>query len=294
MAVKSGDNKVIKRRLRSSYITSLISITLVLFMLGLVGLLLLNARRISVYVKENINISIYLKDHIKEAEIYRIRKVIDAEPFTKSTNYITKELAAKNFQEELGEDFVSFLGINPLMASIDIYLQADYANTDSINKIIKKLSAYNQVSEVDYQPSLVQVINKNISRLTFFILVFCGLFFIVAISLINNTVRLSIYSRRFLINTMQLVGATNSFIRKPFIYRSVLHGFYGAIFANGMLLLFLYWINNQLQEVANILNYELIIVLFFIILTIGIFINIISTFFSLNKFLKLRTEELYY
>lgn len=292
--MKSGDNKAIKRRLRSSYITSLISITLVLFMLGLVGLLVLNAQRFSVYVKENINVSVYIKDHIKDAEVYRIRKIIDAEPFTKSTYFTTKEQAAKNFQEELGEDFVSFLGINPLMASIDVYLHADYANADSINKITKRLAGYSQVSEVDYQPSLVQIINKNISKISFFILVFCALFFIVAISLINNTVRLSIYSRRFLINTMQLVGATNSFIRKPFIYRSALHGFYGAIFANGMILLFLYWINNQLKEIANIIDYELISVLFLIILAIGVLINIISTFFSLNKFLKLRTDELYY
>ncbi len=263
-------------------------------MLGLVGLLVLNAHRISVYVKENINVSVYLKDHIKEAEIYRIRKVIDAEPFTKSTIYTTKEQAAANFQQELGEDFVSFLGINPLMASIDVYLRADYANADSITRIIKKLASYSQVSEVDYQPSLVQVINKKTGVISFYILVFCGLFFVVAISLINNTVRLSIYSRRFLINTMQLVGATNSFIRKPFILRSILHGFYGAIFANAMILLFLYWINNQLEEVANVLDYKLMIVLFLIIMAIGVLINIISTFFSLNKFLKLRTDELYY
>ncbi len=263
-------------------------------MLGLVGLLVLNARQISVYVKENINISVYLKDHVKEAEMFRIRKIIDAEPYVKSTEFISKEQAAQKFQEELGEDFVSFLGINPLMASIEVYLQADYANTDSINSITKKLSTYSQVSEIDYQPSLVQTINNNISKISFFILAFCAMFFIVAISLINNTVRLSIYSRRFLINTMQLVGATNSFIRKPFIYRSILQGFYGAIFANGMLLLTLYWINNQLEEVANILDYKLIILLFFLVLAIGILINIISTFFALNKFLKLRTEELYY
>jgi cell division transport system permease protein len=292
--VKSGENKAIKRRLRSSYITSLISITLVLFMLGLVGLLVLNARRLSVHVKENINVSVYLKDHIKEAEIYRIRKIIDAEPYTKSTFYTTKEQAAKNFQEELGEDFVSFLGINPLMASIDVFLRADFANADSISQITKKLSAYNQVSEVDYQPSMVHLINKNISRISFFILIFCGLFFVVAISLINNTVRLSIYSRRFLINTMQLVGATNSFIRKPFLYRSIFHGFYGAIFANGMILLFIYWINSELAEIANILDYKLLIVLFLINFAIGILINIVSTFFSLNKFLKLRTDELSY
>jgi cell division transport system permease protein len=292
--VKSGDNKVLRRRLRSSYITSLISITLVLFMLGLVGLLVLNAREISVYVKENINISVYLKDHVRDAEIFRVRKIIDAEPFIKSTDYITKELAAKKFQEELGEDFVSFLGINPLLASIEIHLQAEYANADSIAKITKKLSAYPQVSEVDYQPSLVQTINNNISKISFFILAFCAMFFIVAVSLINNTVRLSIYSRRFNINTMQLVGATNSFIRKPFMYRSILQGFYGAIFANGMLLITLYWINNQMADVANILDYKIITLLFFLVIAIGILINIISTFFALNKFLKLRTEELYY
>ncbi|HEX3007198.1 MAG TPA: permease-like cell division protein FtsX, partial [Bacteroidales bacterium] len=181
--MKSGENKAIKRRLRSSYITSLISITLVLFMIGLVGLLLLNAHRLSVYVKENINVTVYLKDHIKEAEVYRIRKILDAEPFTKSTLYTTKEQAAKSFQEELGEDFVSFLGINPLMASIDVYLRADYANPDSINKITKKLTGYTQVSEVDYQPSIVQVLNGWLGPLSIVISAICALFFVVAISL---------------------------------------------------------------------------------------------------------------
>lgn len=292
--MKSGEIQVIKRRLRSSYITSLISITLVLFLLGLVGMLVLNARQLSVYVKENINLSVYIKDHIKEAEMLRLRKVIDSQPYTKYTEFITKDEAAKKFKEQLGEDFVSFLGINPLQASIEVYLDAAYANEDSIGRITQKLSKYEQVSEVDYQPSLVNTINRNIRNISIYILVFCAMIFIVAVSLINNTVRLSIYSRRFLINTMQLVGATNSFIRKPFLYRSILHGFYGAVFANGILILFLYWINNQLVEVANVLDYKLIALLFLLVFIVGILINIISTYFALNKFLRLRTNELYY
>lgn len=257
-------------------------------------MLVLNARQLSVYVKENINLSVYIKDHIKEAEMLRLRKVIDSQPYTKYTEFITKDEAAKKFKEQLGEDFVSFLGINPLQASIEVYLDAAYANEDSIGRITQKLSKYEQVSEVDYQPSLVNTINRNIRNISIYILVFCAMIFIVAVSLINNTVRLSIYSRRFLINTMQLVGATNSFIRKPFLYRSILHGFYGAVFANGILILFLYWINNQLVEVANVLDYKLIALLFLLVFIVGILINIISTYFALNKFLRLRTNELYY
>jgi cell division transport system permease protein len=292
--MKSRESRVIQRRLRSSYITSIISISLVLFMLGLIGILLINTHQISIIVKENISFSVILKESIKEADILRLQKSLDASRYVKSTKYITKEKAAQEFQQELGEDFVSFLGFNPLLSSIEVKLFADYANTDSIAMIEKEFQKYEQVKEVYYQKSLVHLINENVKKITLIILIFCGFLFVVAISLINNTIRLSIYSKRFLINTMQLVGATNSFIRKPFIYKSVLHGFYGAGLAITLIVFFLFWAEKQLQDIVKLTDLNAIFLLCLSLLVLGIIINIISTWFAVNKFLRLHTEDLYY
>lgn len=292
--MKSSESKIIKRRLRSSYITSLISISLVLFMLGLIGMLLLNTHKISVLVKENIGFSVILKENVKEADIFKLQKTLDATSYIKSTEYVPKEKAAHEFQQELGEDFVSFLGFNPLLSSIDVKLYAAYANQDSLAVIEKQLEKYEQVKEVYYQKSLVHLINENVKKITLIVLLFCALLFVVAISLINNTIRLSIYSRRFNINTMQLVGATNSFIRRPFLFKSIAHGIYGAGIAIGLVLLSLYWAESQLQDIVMLTDMKLLCVLCFILLIIGIVINLVSTFFAVNKFLKLKTDDLYY
>lgn len=292
--MKSSESKIIRRRLRSSYITSLISITLVLFMLGLVGVLLLNAHRISEMVKESISFSVILKENVKEAEILKLQKDLDAKRYIKSTEYVPKDKAAKAFQQELGEDFVSFLGYNPLLSSIEVRLYADYTNSDSLRVIEKQLEKYDQVKEVYYQKSLVHLINDNVKKISLVVLLFCGLLFIIAVSLINNTIRLSIYSRRFLINTMKLVGATNNFIRKPFLMKSVLHGIYGTVIAIGLLLGCLYWAENQMQDIIQFTDKEMLFVLFVILLVIGILINLVSTYFAVNKFLKLKTDDLYY
>ncbi len=292
--MKQGDNKVIKRRLRSSYLTSLISISLLLFMIGLIGILLLNAHRISVNVKENIGFSIILKENVKEAEIYKLQKTLDATRYIKSTEYITKEKAAREFQQELGEDFVNFLGFNPLLSSIEVKLFANYANTDSISMIEKDLKKYEPIKEIYYQKSLVHLINNNIQKISLITLLFCGLLCIVAITLINNTIRLSIYSKRFIINTMQLVGATSSFIRKPFLYKSIMHGIFGASIAIGLILTTIYWAEKQLQDIVQLTDLNLIFVLCLGLLIIGILINLLSTFFAVNKYLKLSTNELYY
>ena len=292
--MKPGNNKVIKRRLRSSYITSLISISLVLFMIGLIGILILNARRISANVKENIGFSIILKENINEADILKLQKTLDATRYIKSTEFITKEKAAREFQQELGEDFVSFLGFNPLLSSIEVKLFANYANPDSISMIEKDLRKYEPIKEIYYQKSLVHLINDNIRKISIIILLFCGLLCIVAISLINNTIRLSIYSKRFIINTMQLVGATNSFIRKPFLYKSVMHGIFGASIAIALILNTLYWSEKQLVDIVQLTDLNLIFVLCVGLLFIGIFINLFSTFFAVNKYLKMSTNDLYY
>ncbi len=292
--MSTSDSKIIKRRLRSSYFTSLISISLVLFMLGLIGILLLNAQRISVNVKENIGFSIILNENVKEADIFKFQKMLDAKRYIKSTEYITKEKAAKEFQKELGEDFVSFLGFNPLLSSIEVKLYANYANPDSISMIENDLRKFEPVKEIYYQKSLVHLINENMRKVSTLILLFCGLLCIVAISLINNTIRLSIYSKRFIINTMQLVGATRAFIRKPFMYQSIMHGIFGATIAIGLILTALYWAEKQLQDIVQLTDLNLIFVLCVGLLFIGIFINLISTFFAVNKYLKMRTNDLFY
>lgn len=292
--MSTSDSKIIKRRLRSSYFTSLISISLVLFMLGLIGILLLNAQRISVNVKENIGFSIILNENVKEADIFKFQKMLDAKRYIKSTEYITKEKAAKEFQKELGEDFVSFLGFNPLLSSIEVKLYANYANPDSISMIENDLRKFEPVKEIYYQKSLVHLINENMRKISTLILLFCGLLCIVAISLINNTIRLSIYSKRFIINTMQLVGATRAFIRKPFMYQSIMHGIFGATIAIGLILTALYWAEKQLQDIVQLTDLNLIFVLCVGLLFIGIFINLISTFFAVNKYLKMRTNDLFY
>jgi len=292
--MKSNETRIIQRRLRSSYITSIISISLVLFMLGLVGILLLNTQKISSIVKENIGFSVILKESVKEADIFQLQKNLDASRFIKSSEYITKERAAKEFQQELGEDFVSFLGFNPLLSSIEVKLFAAYANEDSIVKVEKEIKKYDQVKDVYYQKSLVNLVNENVRKISLIILIFCFTLFIIAISLINNTIRLSIYSKRFIINTMQLVGATKSFIRKPFLYRSVLHGIYGAGIAIILIVLTLFWAEKQMEAIVKLTEFHSIFILCFLLLVIGIVINIISTWFSVNKYLRLRTEDLYY
>jgi cell division transport system permease protein len=292
--MKSQESRIIKRRLRSSYITSVISISLVLFMLGLLGMLLINTKKISDLVKENIGFTVVLKENIKEADIHGLQKNLDATRYVKSTEYIDKDKAAKEFQQELGDDFVSFLGYNPLLSTIEVKLFAKYANSDSIAIIEKELMKYEQVSEVHYQKSLVHLVNENVKRISLIILIFSGLLFIIAISLINNTIRLSIYAKRFIINTMQLVGATNSFIRKPFIYRSIFNGIIGAGIAISLLLVFLFWAEKQMQDIIVLTDFYSIFVLCIGLLFIGIVINTISTYFAVSKFIRLHTDDLYY
>lgn len=289
----ANKEKANKRRLRTSYFTSVISISLVLFMLGLMGLLVLNARQLSNYVKENIGVSIILKEKVKEVEIRRLQKNLDATEYVKSTTFVDKETAAKQLQKELGEDFISFLGYNPLQATIDVKLYANYANPDSINVIEQEFLKYKQVQEVNYQKSLVHLVNDNVHRISLVILGFSGLLFLISFTLINNTIRLSIYSQRFIIRTMQLVGATRGFIRKPFMARSFLHGIIGALVANAMLSVIIYLSQKELSKVISLNNVEMVGMLFLLVLVVGIFITWISTFFAVNKYLRIDSRSLY-
>ncbi|WP_439182188.1 cell division protein FtsX [Carboxylicivirga taeanensis] len=281
------------RKLRSSYITTTISIALVLFLLGIIGLLLLNAQRLSSYVKENIGFTILIKDNAREAEVKRLEKLLSTSPFIKQTEYVDKDQSAEDLKNELGEDFVEFLGYNPLLSSIDVKLFAEYANPDSLVKVEHVILEFPQVKEVIYQKNIIHLVHQNVRRIALVLSGFSLLLLLIAVALINNTIRLSVYSKRFIIRTMQLVGATKSFIRRPILWGSILHGFVGAVLAIALLALLIYFSSQELAGVVGFNNMDLILILFGIVIALGIFITLISTFFAVNKYLNLRTDDLY-
>ncbi len=283
-----------RRRIRSSYVTTLVSITMVLFMLGLLGLLLLQADRLSRHVKENISLSVIMNENVKEASILEFQKKLDISPFVRYTEYIPKEKAAADLKEQLGEDFISFLGYNPLLPSIEVHLKAMYANNDSIPRIEKHLLQNPDVREVFYQKSLVDLVNANTRRLSYLLTGISLLLLFIAIALINNTIRLSVYAKRFLLRTMQLVGATQGFIRKPFVRRGILQGLIGGIIANLLLLLVIWWARREIPEITALSDHTLLLSLMGIVILAGIVLTWISTYLAVRKYLKIRTDELYY
>ena len=285
--------KVSKRKLQSSYLTTIVSISLVLFMLGLLGILILNSKKLSDHVRENIGFSIIMNEGVKEARIMELKKNLDASDFVKYTEYITPEEAAEELQEDLGEDFIGFLGYNPLLPSIDLRLNAEYANIDSLKVIETQLLQNNEIKEVYYQESLVEMINANLRRIGFFILVFSVLLLIMATALISNTIRLSVYSKRFLIRTMQLVGATKSFIRTPFILTGILHGLIAALIASAALLSILYFLMQEVPELVNLQDFNLFAMLFGFVILTGVIITWLSNLSAVNKYLKAKPEDLY-
>lgn len=282
-----------RRKTKSVYISTVISIALVLLMTGLLGLIMVHAKNLSNYVKENIVLNIIINEDTKEADVLTMQKALDSNPAVRNTQYISKELAARNLQKDLGEDFVEFLGYNPLLSSIDVYLKADYANQDSIRTFINETSANKMVNEVVYQESLIDMVNKNIRIIGLVILAFALILLIVAVALINNTIRLAIYSQRFLIKSMQMVGATKGFIRRPFLGYGIMHGLLGAIIAIIMLMLVLYFGQQQIPELVILSNYFEFALIFAGVIILGIFISGTSTYFAVTKYLRLRINDLY-
>lgn len=291
--MSKSEVKIERRRLRSSYITSTISITLLLILLGSVGLLLLNAKRISDYVRENIIFKVILKDDIREVDIFQIQKALDAKRYVKETVYIPKEKAAIELQEELGEDFIEHIGHNPLLPSIEVKFLASYANNDSIAKIENDLKEFNQIKEVYYQKNLIHTVNDNVRKITLFVLAFSCFILLIAVALINNTIRLAIYSKRFLIRTMQLVGATAGYIRMPFLYRSVIQAIIGSAFAIAVLIGLVYFIQNEMSGIIRLNDLRTLGILFGIVVLSGIIINWISTYTAVTKYLTIKTDKLY-
>lgn len=291
--MKTGNNTSLNRRILSSSASVVISLSLVLFVIGLLGLVLINAQRLSNYVKENIGFTIMLKEGVNEMEIMNFQKILDAADFAKSSTFVSKEQATKDLQNDLGEDFVSFLGYSPLLASVDVKLNASYANTDSLAVIKTELNDYPVVHTIFYQENLIDKLNSNVNRLSFFLLSFCLLLFVIAFALINNTIRLSVYSKRFLIRTMRLVGATNSFIQKPFLVKGIYQGIYSSIFAIFMLIGSIQLIQSETASMLNITDLKIIGLIFILIFIFGFFLSWISTFFAVRKFIKQNESELY-
>ena len=291
--MKTGNNTSLNRRILSSSASVVISLSLVLFVIGLLGLVLINAQRLSNYVKENIGFTIMLNEGVNEIEIMNFQKILDAADFAKSSTFVSKEQATKDLQNDLGEDFVSFLGYSPLLSSVDVKLNASYANTDSLAVIKTELNDYPVVHTIFYQENLIDKLNSNVNRLSFFLLSFCLLLFVIAFALINNTIRLSVYSKRFLIRTMRLVGATNSFIQKPFLVKGIYQGIYSSIFAIFMLIGSIQLIQSETASMLNITDLKIIGFIFILIFIFGFFLSWISTFFAVRKFIKQNESELY-
>ena len=218
-----------RRKLRNSSASTVISISLVIFMLGIFGLVLINTQRLTNYVKENIGFTVMLNEDVKEIDVLQLQKTLDASEWVKSTQYVSREEAASILQQDLGEDFISFLGFNPLSSSIDINLNATHTTSNRISSIERELKEHALIKDIVFQKDLVEAINQNVQKISLLLFGFCALLFIIAIALINNTIRLSVYSKRFLIRTMKLVGATHGFIRKPFLYNGLTQGMFGAL-----------------------------------------------------------------
>lgn len=287
------DKKKSGIKVKTSYVSTIISISLVLFIMGLLGIILLNAKLISDHVKENIGFSLYLKNDLSSKELDNLQVLLEAKEFTKRIEYIDKDQAAEMLREDLGEDFIDFLDYNPLMASIDLYLKADYAEESSISLINSELKKLPAVKQVEYQKDLISAVNSNIRKIGIVLLGFSILLLIVVIALINNTIRLAIYSKRFLIKTMQLVGATGGFIRRPFVARGMLNGLLSGVIAIILLLGVMYSLGNNIPEFFDLQNFNVYFILFAAVIVLGILISWISTSLAVRKFLRMQSGDLY-
>ena len=283
-----------KRRLRSSYFSVVISIALVLFLVGLLGLIVLKTNSITKHFKEKIAITIFLNDDAKSKDVEILQAELKQADYTKSVTYISKDEAAKRYSEDIGEDFLEFLGENPLKNAIDVSLKSDFVTPEKMEEIENNLVIRSIVAEVSYDKPLIELLSKNITRLSFWMLLFSGLFTVIAVVLINSSIRLSVYSKRFTIKTMQMVGATKRFIRIPFILQSVKLGIVGGLVAVGGLLGFILYMNKVVPEIELLTDYKILAVLFAAIVFLGVLITWLSTFFATQRFLNLRTDELYY
>jgi cell division transport system permease protein len=288
------EDKFTKRRLRASYITSVISITLVLFMLGFFGLIVLHSKLIGKHVKENIRMEVFMKREAKEAEIFRLKKELDGKESVKLTRYISASEAKESYTQEVGEDFVKFLdGENPLHASIVIHLNEEFANVEVLKKLSAELQTNSVVEEVRFYEDYVRAINENIARISLFFVVISSLLLLISIVLINNTIRLSVYSNRFIIRSMKLIGATQGFIRRPFILRGMMQGIISAFLSILILVGILFKLHDFYPDLISLQQIDYYLILFGGIMLVGILISWWSSSLSVRRYIRMKIDNLY-
>ena len=275
------------------FITSCISTTMVLMLLGMVVFFVLSAGNLSVYVRENISFSALLSDDMKETEILKFQKTLDAQPYVKSTTYISKEQALREETEAMGTDPQEFIGYNPFTASIEINLNSAYANADSLAWVEQEIMKKGKVIEIVYPEALIDTVNRNVQKISIILLGLATLLMVISFSLINNTIRLTIYAKRFLIHTMKLVGADWWFIRRPFLMRNLWVGIVSGLLANGLLLAGGYWLVKYEPQLIQIINTDMMLMVMAAVMGFGIVITVLCAYFSINRYLRMKTDTLY-
>ena len=288
------DNKIMRRRIANAYLSSVISISLVLLLVGVASMLLVNAKGVSDYFKENMQISVLMKQDVSDADALAYRDDLEQERYIKNTTFISREQGQRELADQLGEDFLDVFETSPIPVSVDVTLKAEYVSADSLAMVSKEIAKSSLVDEVVYQQSLVDALNANLGRISVVIAVFIGLLLFMSFVLINNTVRLNVFARRFTIHTMKLVGATKSFIRAPFLVQSAFQGVFSAMIANIVLVVMLFVMRNELEQLFRIFRMDLLLVVMGIVLVCGILICLVSTWFVVNKLVALKKDELYY
>lgn len=290
----SKKKKVPAARFLNAKITSTISISLVLVLLGITILVLFMGKGLSGFVKENMSFSVMLDSNISDAQIQQLRKKIDAEPFVKSSRFISKSEAKEQLIKDLGEDPEELLGYNPAQDAIEIFLHSQYANNDSIALITQKIKQQSNVGDLLYQQEAIDLINNNLSKVTAILLIITAVLLFISFALIRNTIRLSIYSKRFIINTMRLVGANANFIRSPFIRNNIFTGIIAGILANGVIFLILLYFSREYAELRFLLSITDLLIIGGVVILLGILISTAATYFAVNRYLKMKTDNLYY
>ena len=283
-----------RRRIANAYLSSVISISLVLLLVGVASMLLVNAKGVSDYFKENMQISVLMKQDVSDADALAYRDDLEQERYIKNTTFISREQGQRELADQLGEDFLDVFETSPIPVSVDVTLKAEYVSADSLAMVSKEIAKSSLVDEVVYQQSLVDALNANLGKISFVIAVFIGLLLFISFVLINNTVRLNVFARRFTIHTMKLVGATKSFIRAPFLVQSAFQGVFSAMIANIVLVVILFVMRNELEQLFRIFRMDLLLVVMGIVLVCGILICLVSTWFVVNKLVALKKDELYY
>ena len=292
--MSAGENKLIRRRLAGAWISSVISITLVLFLVGVASLLLVNAKSVSDYFKENVQVSVLMKQDVSEDDAMDFASSLDSRPFIKGTRFVSKAEGTREMADMLGEDFLNVFETAPIPISIDVNLKAEYVSPDSLEVVKKEIAGSPLVEEVVYQQSLVDKLNTNLAKISLVLGVFVALLLFISFVLINNTVRLNVFSKRFTIHTMKLVGATKSFIRGPFLGQSVFQGLFSALLAILMLLAGLFIVRREFLQLFEVFSLDLLLVVLGIVVVSGVVICLVSTYFVVGKLVSLPKDDLYY